>query len=85
MNYEMVLIPMNYQQHMITGSTCRSSCILCEEELVDVESFTNVEGDNPQNTDYEGKLKMCVPCTMPHLELVQDVVDFQEPVVIGWN
>lgn len=81
MNYEMVIVPHTGKTHPYM-----SQCIQCAQTLVPQFEIKNHYGSHDAGfTDYEGVLKMCSACILPHLELNDVYVDFKEPVVIGWN
>lgn len=84
MNYELIVVPMGFNEHIDTDSS-RPKCMKCAEKLELVEQFINAEGARYNHTNYEGLFSICPKCGSSHLELLTGDVDFEGPVVLGWN
>lgn len=83
MNYELVLVPMDYKKHILPKNN-QSTCTLCSEELVLIDEFLNDKHVQLGSTEFEGIFSICAQCGTPHLELVDGDVDFKGPVLISW-
>lgn len=77
---------MEYKGHLVTkGTTTRSSCAMCNEDLELIDEFVNVAGMPQTQAEYQGLFSVCSHCFTPHLELLSGEVEFKGPVLIGWE
>jgi hypothetical protein len=77
---------MEYKGHLKgEGANAVSTCTMCHTEITLIDEFVNVAGMPQTRTDYEGLFSICPSCCTPHLELISGDVDFEGPVLIGWD
>jgi hypothetical protein len=80
MTYEIYLLPSTHTER------CESlRCIDCGQTLVNVHEFSGEEPAKMSDNDFPSALLICEDCGQAHLELKEDNVTFQGPVLVGWE
>lgn len=80
--YELLLVPPGYNQLKSVPDT---ECFMCNSKLQVIDTFINLKELPECATEFESRFSICEECSTPHLTLITGEVDFNGPVLIGWD
>jgi hypothetical protein len=80
--YQLTIAPKSFYE--IRGKQAIETCILCNEELVQLDRFDDVINEVRTNFYYTGDFKMCPECGHAHY-IIDKTDNITGPVTLQWK